>query len=48
MMRVLAGEEPEAPLADFADACRTQAVLEAALRAAAEARPVALAEFETP
>ncbi len=45
MMRVLAGKKPEAPLADFADACRTQAVLEAALIAAAERRPVSLAEM---
>ena len=36
ILRVLAGQRPEVPLADFEDAWRTQAVLEAALQAARE------------
>ena len=43
---VLAGEEPVQPLADFADAYRTQCVLEAALLSAREGRSVALEEVQ--
>jgi len=42
ILRVLGGLEPELPLPDFEDAYQTQRVLEAALVAARERRPVAL------
>ncbi|MBN2477049.1 MAG: Gfo/Idh/MocA family oxidoreductase [Pirellulales bacterium] len=44
ILRVLAGEEPTVPIPDFADAYQTQRVLEAALLAATERRPVGLDE----
>ncbi|MEX1023863.1 MAG: Gfo/Idh/MocA family oxidoreductase [Planctomycetota bacterium] len=46
MLRVLGGEEPEVPLADFADAYETQRVLAAALVAAEERRAVRLSTIE--
>lgn len=46
IVRMLGGEEPEAPMPDFADAFVTQRVLEAAVRSARERRPVALEEVE--
>jgi len=45
VLRVLNGEEPLQPLADFADAYETQRVLEAALVAAREGRAVDLEEL---
>lgn len=42
MMRVLAGESPEVPLPDFADAYETQRVLEAALMSAASGQGISL------
>ena len=42
MMRVLAGDEPELPLPDFADAYETQRVLEAASISAREQQAVRL------
>lgn len=45
ILRVLGGEEPEAPLVDFADAYETQRVLEAALVAAERRCAVPLAEI---
>jgi predicted dehydrogenase len=45
MMRVLAGEAPVVPLADFADAYETQRVLEAALVSAKERRAVKMGEI---
>lgn len=42
VLRVLAGGEPVVPLPDFADALRTQRVLDAALRSARERAPIAL------
>jgi predicted dehydrogenase len=44
VVRALAGTEPEVPLPDFEDAWRTQRVLEAARRAAAQGRAVPLEE----
>jgi predicted dehydrogenase len=44
VLRVLAGQEPTVPIPDFEDAYQTQRVLEAALRSAAERRPVHLEE----
>ncbi|MBN1590534.1 MAG: Gfo/Idh/MocA family oxidoreductase [Pirellulales bacterium] len=44
--RVLAGEEPIVPIADFEDAYQTQRVLEAAMTSAAERRPVDLDEVK--
>jgi predicted dehydrogenase len=46
VLRVLAGEEPTVPIADFEDAYQTQRVLEAALLSAAEKRPVQLEEVK--
>jgi len=46
MVKALEGLEPEAPLADFADAFETQRVMEAAVRSARERAPVALSEVE--
>ena len=46
VVRVLGGEEPEVPLADFAAAYETQRVLEAALIAAREGRRVRLSEVK--
>ncbi|MGF1635022.1 MAG: Gfo/Idh/MocA family protein [Phycisphaerae bacterium] len=46
MMRVLGGDEPEAPLPDFEDAYRTQRVLEAVQVAARERSVVKLAEIK--
>ncbi|HKX45394.1 MAG TPA: Gfo/Idh/MocA family oxidoreductase, partial [Planctomycetota bacterium] len=43
VLAVLAGRDPELPLADFADAYETQRVLEAALRSAREGHAVPLA-----
>ncbi len=43
--RALGGAAPEVPLADFADAYRTQEVLEAATLSAAQRRPVTVAEL---
>jgi predicted dehydrogenase len=43
--RQLAGQPPEVPLPDFADAYRTQEVLEAATLSAAQRRPVAIGEL---
>jgi len=45
IVRVLGGEEPEAPLPDFADAFVTQRVLEAAVVSARERRPVPVEEI---
>ena len=44
MIKVLGGEQPEAPLPDFADAWETQRVLEAALLCAKKRAPVSLAD----
>ena len=44
MMRVLAGEDPTVPIPDFADAYRTQRVIEAASISAEQRRPVMLDE----
>ena len=44
MMRVLAGEEPELPLPDFADAYETQRVLEAAMVSARERASVKMSQ----
>ena len=44
MLCVLAGQEPTVPTADFQDAYQTQRILEAALIAARERRPVDLNE----
>jgi predicted dehydrogenase len=44
ILKVLAGEEPTVPLADFEDAYQTQRILEASLISAAEQRPVSLEE----
>ncbi|MEM7516159.1 MAG: Gfo/Idh/MocA family oxidoreductase [Planctomycetota bacterium] len=44
LLRVLEGEQPEVPLADFAEAYECQRVLEAASLAAEESRPVSLSE----
>jgi predicted dehydrogenase len=41
----LGGRPPEVPIPDFADALRTQQVMEAAIISARERRPVALAEI---
>jgi predicted dehydrogenase len=41
----LGGKSPVAPLPDFDDALKTQAVLEAAIRSARERRPVAIREL---
>jgi predicted dehydrogenase len=46
ILKVLAGEAPTVPLPDFADAYQTQRVLEAAMRSAAERRPVSLDEVK--
>ena len=46
ILRVLAGESPTVPIPDFADAYQTQRVLEAALIAAEERRPVQLDEVK--
>jgi predicted dehydrogenase len=46
IVRMLGGEEPEAPMPDFADAFVTQRVLEAAVRSARERRPVAVEEVQ--
>ncbi|QEH33225.1 Glucose--fructose oxidoreductase precursor [Aquisphaera giovannonii] len=46
ILLALAGEEPTVPIPDFEDAYKTQRVLEAALVAAAERRPVPLSEIE--
>lgn len=45
MMKVLGGKEPEVPLPDFEDAYKTQLVLEAAMQAAEQHRPVKLLEL---
>jgi len=45
MMKVLGGKEPEVPLPDFEDAYKTQLVLEAAMQAAEQHRPVKLSEL---
>jgi predicted dehydrogenase len=45
VLRVLAGEQPELPLPDFADAYETQRVLEAALVSARERAGVKLSEI---
>ena len=45
MMKVLGGKEPEVPLPDFEDAYKTQLVLEAAMQAAEQRRPVKLSEL---
>ena len=45
MMKVLGGQEPVAPIADFEDSYKTQQVLEAAVISATERRPVKLAEI---
>jgi predicted dehydrogenase len=44
ILQVLGGREPTVPLPDFEDAYQTQRVLEAALIAASERRPVLLSE----
>ena len=44
MLRVIAGEQPVVPIPDFEDAYQTQRVLETALIAAQQKRPVELAE----
>jgi predicted dehydrogenase len=46
MMLSLAGERPVIPLPDFADAYKTQQVLEAATISAEQRRPVKIAELE--
>ena len=46
MLKVLGGQEPEAPLPDFADAWETQRVLEAALLCAQKRAPVAIADVK--
>ncbi len=46
ILRVLAGEEPTVPIPDFEDAYQTQRVLEAALVAAEERRPVNMDEVK--
>jgi predicted dehydrogenase len=46
MMYALGGKTPTVPLPDFEDAYRTQQVLEAAVRSAAERRPVSIAEIK--
>ena len=46
VLRVMGGEEPETPLADFADAYETQRVLEAALLAARERCAVPLSAVQ--
>lgn len=46
ILRVLGGEEPVVPLPDFADAHKTQRVLEAAMLSAVERRPVPLSEVK--
>ncbi len=46
ILRMLAGERPEAPMPDFEDAYKTQCVLEAAIVSARERRPVAVSEFK--
>jgi len=45
MIKVLGGKEPEVPLPDFEDAYKTQLVLEAAMQAAEQHRPVKLSEL---
>jgi predicted dehydrogenase len=45
ILAVLGGRDPVVPLPDFADACETQRVLEAAIIAARERRAVAMAEI---
>ena len=45
MMKVLGGKVPEVPLPDFEDAYKTQLVLEAAMQAAEQRRPVKLSEL---
>ena len=44
MMKILGGEKPLVPLPDFEDAYKTQQVMEAAERAAAQRRPVKVAD----
>ncbi|MBK6941747.1 MAG: Gfo/Idh/MocA family oxidoreductase [Planctomycetes bacterium] len=46
ILRVLAGQEPEAPLPDFDDAYQTQRVLEAALLSAKERTAIKLAQVK--
>ena len=46
IVRVLGGEEPEVPLPDFADAYRTQRVLEAVVTSARRQAPVSPEELE--
>lgn len=46
MLNVLGGRPPVVPLPDFADAYKTQQVLEAALVSAAERRPVRIEEMK--
>ena len=46
ILRVLGGQEPEAPLPNFEDAYRTQMVLEAAVVAAREGSKVELSRFD--
>jgi predicted dehydrogenase len=46
MFNVLGGKAPVAPLPDFADAYKTQEVLEAATISAAERRPVKISELK--
>lgn len=46
MMNILAGKQPVVPLPDFEDAYKTQQVLEAAIVAAQERRPVKIAEMK--
>lgn len=46
ILKVLAGEAPTVPIPDFEDAYQTQRVLEAAMLAASERRPVKLDEVQ--
>ena len=46
MMNLLGGQPPVVPMPDFADAYKTQQVLEAAMVSAEERRPVAIGEME--
>lgn len=46
ILRVLGGQEPTVPIPDFEDAYQTQRVLEAALLAAEEKRPVSMDEVK--
>ena len=46
ILRALAGQEPTVPLPDFADAYKTQQVMEAAERSCVERRPVKISDIE--